>query len=132
MIFRTSGPVFQSQSVLDGQNNLSIRFQMSGYDLKKIHIWVLTLDIRFPILKHTDQGNIIIFFCQILLYLLKVSHKNPKVILILMSVCIDLASLHRKLNTGNFFRFLTQSTCDGPTSGTDLQDLFLSGKWKPV
>ena len=61
-----------------------------------------------------------------------ISHKNPKVILILMSVCIDLASLHRKLNTGNFFRFLTQSTCDGPTSGTDLQDLFLSGKWKPV
>ena len=89
MVLCTSGPVFQSQSVLDGQNNLSIRFQMSGYDLKKIHIWVLTPDIRFPILKHTDQGNVIIFLSKATLHILKITYHNFHIIAFAISICID-------------------------------------------
>ena len=66
------------------------------------------------------------------LLLLKVSHKDLKIILILMSVCIDLTSFHRKLDAGNFLHPFTESSCHSTTSGTNLQNLLFPCKGKPA
>ena len=132
MIFRTSCPVFQAQTVLNGKNDLSVRFQMCGNDLQEIHIRSLTLNVGFPVFKYPDQGNIIIFFCQILLNLLEVSHQDLQVFLISVAVSIDLTSFHGKVNAGDFFCFFAQSTRDRSASGTNLENLFLPCKRKPA
>jgi len=93
MIFRTSCPVLQPQTIFNCKNDLTIRFQMSGYDLKEIHIRSLTLYIGFSIFKHTDQCNIIIFFGKRLLDFLKIPHKDLQIVTVSVSPCIDLASL---------------------------------------
>ena len=93
MIFRTSCPVLQPQTIFDCKNDLTIRFQMSGYDLKEIHIRSLTLYISFSIFKNPDQGNVIIFLSKATLHILKIPHKDLQIVTVSVSPCIDLASL---------------------------------------
>ena len=132
MILCTTGPVFQSQPVFNGKNDLPIRFQMSGNNLQKIHIRIFTLNICLPVLKHTDQSNIIVFFCQILFNLLEISHKDFQIILIFVSVRIDPASFHRQINTGDFFCFSAEYSGNSTASCTYLQNLFFACKRKPA
>ena len=98
MILCTSGPVFQAQTVLNSKDDPSVRFQMSGNDLQEIHIWIFALNIGLPILEHTDQGNIIVFLCEIFLDLLEIPHQDLKILLISVAVGIDTAALHGKID----------------------------------
>ena len=84
MIFCTARPVFQSKTVFDRKDDLAVRFEMSGNT---------ALNISLSIFKYTDQRDLIILFGKIFLNILKVAHKNLKIIKVLMSVGIDQASL---------------------------------------
>ena len=92
MILCTACPVFQTKTVFDCKDDLSVRLEMPGNDLQKIHIRCITLDISLSILKHANKCDIIIFFCEILLNILEISHENLEIIKSLMSVGIDQTS----------------------------------------
>ena len=93
MIFCTARPVFQSKTVFDRKDDLAVRFEMSGNDLQEIYIRSTALNISLSIFKYTDQRDVIILFGKIFLNILKVAHKDLKIIKVLMSVGIDQASL---------------------------------------
>ena len=93
MIFCTARPVFQSKTVFDRKDDPAVRFEMSGNDLQEIYIRSTALNISLSIFKYTDQRDVIILFGKIFLNILKVAHKNLKIIKVLMSVGIDQASL---------------------------------------
>ena len=92
MILRAACPVFQTKTVFNGKNDLSVRFQMTGNGFQEIHIRSLALNIVFPILKNADQSNVIILLRQRRLDLLKIPHKYCEIFTVLMSPGIDLTS----------------------------------------
>ena len=132
MILCASGPVFQTQTVLNSKDDPSVRFQMSGNDLQKIHIWIFALNISLPVLEHTDQGNIIVFLCEIFLDLLEISHQDLKILLVSVAVGIDTAALHGKIDTCHLSCIAAQRTCDSTAACTHFQDLLVSLKRNPA
>lgn len=52
----------------------------------------LRSEYKLPVLEHTDQGNIIVFLCEIFLDLLEISHKDLKILLVSVAVGIDTAA----------------------------------------
>ena len=83
-----------------------------------------------PALHGEQQVVFVVKFHQLLLVdrtrandIAVVSVDDDVLVLILMSVCIDLTSFHRKLDAGNFLRPFTESSCHSTTSRTNLQNL---------
>ena len=132
MVFCTSSPVLQTKTVLNGDHDLPVWLQMLSDNLQEIHIRILALDIGLSIFKYTDQSNIIVFLCQFLLHILKISHKNLQLLTVSVSPRIDLTALHGQIDTSHFTCSAKKGTCNSTASGTDLQHLFLACKRHPA
>ena len=71
MILCTACPVFETQTVLYGYDNLSAGSQMTFHQLKHIDKGVLIVRIAGRILKDTDKSDVIILFRQCLFHFFK-------------------------------------------------------------
>ena len=92
MILLASGKVLKSQLIFNCDHQMTALFHMTQHDLQKIFIGCFRGDIGCPIFKHTDQTYEIIVCRKLRLDILKVSHMDRDIILILVSPGIDMAS----------------------------------------
>ena len=132
MILRTACPVFEAQTVLYGNDNLSAGSQMAFHQLKHIDKGILIVRIAGRILEDTDESDVIILFRQCLFHFFKSSQKDRHMITVLIPVSIDEASLSGKFHAGHAPCFLRQCPGDGAAAGSDLQNFILLCDGQPA
>ena len=90
MIFRTSGKILKSKTVLYSNYNSSALFKVSVKHSEKLLVRIVRSDISLSVLKHADKEYIIKISVKIRLNIPEVSHVNGHVSAFFVPVGIDL------------------------------------------
>jgi len=96
VILRCSGKVLQSQSVLDGDQKSSLRFQVCTHTLKKCLVRSFSFRKTHGILQNTVYYHIVEFLRKI--HVVEISNHDREIFFIIVSciiyVCTTLGKLH--------------------------------------
>ena len=120
MIFFATGKIFESQSVLNGNDDPPAGSQMLLQHVQKILIGMVRPDIGLPIFKDPDEEDILVVSGKRRLDVPEISHVNRHIFTVFVSVSIDQTALFGQVYTVHLSGLGGQSAGDGAATAADF------------
>ena len=120
MIFLATGKIFESQSVLNGNDDPTAGSQMLLQHVQKILIGMIRPDIGLPIFKDTDQEDVLVVSGKRRLNVTEIAHVNRHIFAVFVSISIDQTALFGQVYTVHFSGLGGQGAGDGAATAADF------------